>query len=50
MSIRDELPLRDGDEIFWVIAHVVCGPEGTQVLQMLYAEGSRAYPVHPDCC
>src|SRR3974390_3393011 len=47
MSIRDELPLRDGEGMFWVIVQVVSGPAGTQLLQMLYSEGSSAYPVHP---
>jgi hypothetical protein len=45
--MRVELPLSDGDEIFWVIAQVACGPEGEQEVQILYAEGSRAYPFHP---
>jgi hypothetical protein len=33
--MSDDFPLSDGDEIFWVIDQVACGPEGVQEVQIL---------------
>jgi hypothetical protein len=42
--------LNAGDLIPWVVPHVASGPDGKHVSQMLYDEGSRAYPFHQVLC